>query len=269
MKSEKRHLDSQKYHIKVLRKALDVLELFSEEVSELTAAEISKLLNQNKTSAFRIISNLEAAGYLEKDPATLKYRLGMKLFFLGSLVRPYSQLKRMAKPFLTELNQQCGETVHLTVLHKGEVLYLDKLEGHYTIRVVISRIGESLPAHCSGVGKMLLSSLPEKEVAELVASRGLPKFTPKTITTLNDLKRELALTRERGFAIDNEEVEAGIKCVAAPIHFNGAVIAAISASAPKERFERNREELISLVMDQARQISDSLGEVNLKRRRAD
>lgn len=253
-----------KYLIKVLQKTFRLLELFNDQARELSVPEINQRLHYNKTTTFRIIANLEEEGYLEKNPETGKYRLGMKLFFLGSLVKPYRYLKSAAKPLLEQLNRASGETVHLAVLHKGEALYLSKLESRHTVRVVISQEGQRLPAHCSGVGKVLLSYLPTEEAKALVEERGLPAFTQHTITTWNKLEAELERIRAQGYAIDNEEIEIGLKCAAAPVFFEGSVVAALSVSVPRERFDQNQPALVDMVTHTAQELSrvlqDSIGD---------
>lgn len=241
-------------------KALKILELFNVRGKELTVTEINNLLTLNKASTFRIIKNLEDAGYLEKDPDTLKYRLGLRIYYLGSLAEPNATIRKIARPFLEILNEQCGETVHLAVLHQGEALYLDKIEGKKTIRV-ITRIGTKLPAHCSGVGKTLLSALTEETLEKIIREKGLPRFTANTITDPNALKAELEQIQKRGYAIDNEEIEEGLKCAAAPLHdSDGKVLAAISISAPSESFNKEISTFVSTVKKIAQEISERISE---------
>jgi DNA-binding IclR family transcriptional regulator len=244
-----------KYDIKVLQKTFKILELFDEKGKELALTEINELLNLNKVSIFRIIKNLEHAGYLEKDPDTLKFKLGLRMYHIGSLAEPNSKIRRITRPFLEKLNEQCGETVHLAALHQGEALYLDKIEGKGTIRV-ITLIGTKLPAHCSGVGKTLLAALSEEDLEELIREKGLPRFTDNTITESNALKAELAKIRKQGYAIDNEEIEEGLKCAAAPLHDSeGNVVASISISVPKQRFDKEVSTYISEVKKTAKIVS--------------
>jgi len=249
-----------KYRIKVLQKTFAVLDLFSGEDDELSPPEITKRLGFTQTTVFRIITNLADAGYLQKNLETGKFRLGMKLFLLGNRVKPYHHLSSAARPLLRTLSKKTGETVHLAVLQRYQVLYLDKIEGSHTVRVVVSQVGQKLPAHCSGVGKALLANLPLNKVKEATEEHGLPSFTPNTITTWNRLKIELEETQARGYAVDNEEIELGLKCVAAPLFVEEKIVAAISISSPKERFEKSEKELISLVVQTAREISNTLQE---------
>ena len=248
-----------KYRIKVLEKALSIIELFDEKGKELTVTEVSESLDLNKPSSFRILSNLEDFGYLDKDPKTARYRLGPKLYDLGSLAEPHAGIKKIARPFLKKLNEQCHETVHLAVLYQGEALYVDKIEGKRTIRV-ITRVGARLPAHCSGVGKVLLSALSEEALVGTLSEKGLSRFTNNTITDFDLLKQELAKCRKRGHATDNEEIEEGLKCVAAPVYENGEIVAAISISAHSERLNKETPRYVSMVKETAKAISDALSQ---------
>jgi DNA-binding IclR family transcriptional regulator len=255
---------SKSYQIKVLEKVIKIIDLFDGMGKELTTSEINTLLNLNKSTTSRILNILEEAGYLERNPATLRYRLGFKLYYLGSLVEGRTEILNLAHSFLEELKDKCDETVHLVVLDHGEALYLDKLEGEKAIRVV-SRVGWRLPAHCSGVGKVLLASLPEESVNNIIGEKGLKPLTNNTITDRTTLEAELARVRKQGYAIDNEEIEVGLKCVAAPIKDrDGKVIAAISVSGPKQRFNGTEmKRLISLVKSTSEQISSFLKKKHL------
>ena len=266
--NKKRQSKSDLYRIKVLHKAFRLLDLFSsEEVEELAAPEITEKLGYTQPTVFRIISNLEEEGYLEKNLETGKYRLGMRLFFLGNRVKPYHFLKNAARPLLIKLNHQIGETVHLAVLHKYEVLYIDKIHSAHTVRVVISQVGKKLPAHCSGVGKVLLAHLPMDEVKEAVEEAGLPAFTANTITTWNRLKEELEKIRQQGFGLDDEEIEIGLKCVAAPVFIDQQVVGALSVSIPKLRFDQAGPDLPQVVMSTAQELSAVLQEYSLNHKR--
>lgn len=249
---------NEKYRIKVLQKTFKILGLFSEQTPALSVREISERLNFNKSSTFRIIKNLEDAAYLTKDPITLKYKLGFAIYHLGSLAETHTIVHKIAKPFLQKLNDECEETVHLAVMHHGQALYLEKIEGKRVL-TVISSTGTKLPCHCSGVGKMLLSDLSEADLTEIVRQRGLPGYTPNTITDMECLKKELDRIRNQGYAVDNEEIESGLKCIAAPIRDSRQrVAAAISISAPKERFDLEESAFRFLVKKTAQEISDRI-----------
>ncbi|MCX5803734.1 MAG: IclR family transcriptional regulator [Proteobacteria bacterium] len=251
--------NSRTYQIKVLDKVLQILGLFDEKGKELKASELHEKLGLNKSTTFRILNTLAEADYLERDPRSRKYRLGFKLYFLGSLIEGPNEIRKIARPFLEDLLHKCEETVHLTVLHHGEALYLDKIDGKRSVRVV-SRVGMRLPAHCSGVGKVLLAALPIESLDRIIKEKGLSRLTDNTITNEKSLKAQLARVRKQGYAIDNEEIEIGLKCIAAPItDSKGNIIAAISVAGPKDRLKEEAT-IIPLVMDTAAGISRALKE---------
>ena len=248
------------YKIKVLEKALAILELFDQPGVELTATGVAKKLAMSKATAFRILSVLEARSYLERARDGGAYRLGFMLHRLGSLVEGRAVIQRRARGVLEELKQECDETVHLVVLDDGEALYLDKIEGRKAIRVV-SRVGMRLPLHCSGVGKVLLAYLPDDEIDEIIRLKGTRASHAEHDHQRAPLRAELRLVRRKGFAVDNEEIELGLKCVAAPVRdASGEVVAAVSISGPKYRFDdATTRELVRLLCRAGDRISSALG----------
>ena len=253
-----------KYRIKVLEKAFRVLETFDEKGRELSATEIGELTGLNKASTHRILANLEDFGYLERNPENRRYRLGLKMFFLGSFVEYFAELRNLARPYLKQLSRACEETVHLVVLSNGEALYLDKIEGTKTISA-FTRVGMKLPAHCAAVGKILMTPFRDEELERLVAEKGLTRYTHNTITNITELRVELGRIRQQGYAVDNEELEEGLKCVAAPLHMvDGSMVAAISLSGPAARFNPERlERLVQPLLETATTISRVLAERNI------
>lgn len=251
------------YKVKVLEKAIKVLDLFSDREKGFTITEMSGRLNLKMATVFRIVKTFEQAGFLYMNPDNKEYFLGLKLYHLGLLAEPRTRITRIARPFLESLNEKSGETVHLVVLHQNQSLYVDKIEGRRTIRVM-TNVGMKLPAHCSGVGKVLLAALTEEEVDRVILKTGLVRFTANTLTDPGDLKAELARTRDQGYAIDNEEIEEGLVCVAAPVYDgNRTVVAAVSVSAPKDRVLDNQPALIALVTGTARHISEALSRLDI------
>lgn len=247
-----------KYRILVLEKTFKILGLFADQPKALSIKEMSELLGYSKSTIFRIIKNLEDVAYLEKDPENQKYKLGFGLYYLGTLAESHTLIRRVARPYLERLNEECEETVHLAVIHQGQALYLEKIQSKKVLQV-ISRIGTKLPCHCSGVGKMLLSALPPEELKQIILEKGLPSFTRNTITDIQNLSRELDSIRQQGYAIDNEEIEAGLKCIAAPIRDpTRGVVAAVSISAPDNRFDGDFSSFKFLILKTANQISEML-----------
>ncbi len=247
-----------RYRIKVLEKALAILDLLGDARGDVTLAQVSERLGISKPTAFRIVTVLERSDYLQRAPGSQGFRLGLALHRLGALVDTRAVLQKLARPVLEDLTARCDETVHLVVLYKGEALYLDKIEGKRSVGV-ISRVGMRLPAHCSGVGKVLLAHASDEEVDAIVLERGLPRFTANTITDRQALSAELGRIRSRGYAVDSEEIELGLKCVAAPVRDGtGRVVAAISVSGPKFRLDERLPKIVSLVLSAAQRVSAAL-----------
>jgi DNA-binding IclR family transcriptional regulator len=159
---------------------------------------------------------------------------------------------------MEELVRSWGETVHLAVLDGVQAVYVEKLQPKPAVKIYLSRTGARLPAHCSGVGKVLLASSEWDHVAALFEDQGMPGLTPNTITTLDLLHKELGRVREQGYALDDEETLIGLCCVAAPICDSaGKTVAAVSISAPSYRFHTKKKDYTDAVLDTARRISES------------
>jgi len=251
---------SPNYPIKVLDKSLSVLELLLQKDSSMNMTEISERLEIYPSTIHRILDTLKHWGYVEQDPHTQKYQLGLKALELGMAKLHQMDLAREATPYLKELVNQCNETVHLGVLEEGEVLYLAKEESSQTIRM-ISYVGKRAPLHCTALGKVLLAYLPEEERKKILGKKALPRLTENTITDKRELEKELGKVREQGFALDREENEKDVRCVAAPIrNYQGEVIAALSISSPAFRIDKNAQNnLKKALIKTSREISMRLG----------
>jgi len=251
---------SPKYPIKVLDKSLSVLELLLQKDSAMNMTELSEKLELYPSTIHRILDTLKYRGYVEQDPHTQKYQLGLKALELGMAKLHQMDLVREATPYLKELVNQCNETVHLGVLEEGEVLYLAKEESSQTIRM-ISYVGKRAPLHCTALGKVLLAYLPAEERKKILGKRELPRLTENTITDKRELEKELDKVREQGFALDREENEKDVRCVAAPIrNYQGEVIAAVSVSSPIFRIDKNAQnDLKEALIETSKNISKRLG----------
>jgi len=248
------------YPIKVLDKSLSVLELLLQKGSAMNMTELSEKLELYPSTIHRILDTLKNWGYVEQDPNTQKYQLGLKALELGMAKLYQMDLVREATPYLKELVNQCNETVHLGVLEEGEVLYLAKEESSQTIRMC-SYVGKRAPLHCTGLGKVLLAHLPEKERKKISREKVFPRLTANTITDKRELEKELDKVREQGFALDREENEKYVCCVAAPIrNYQGEVIAALSISSPVFRIDKNAQNnLKKVLIETSKKISMRLG----------
>lgn len=218
---------------------IDALAL-TKEHENLSLMELAAQLQLHKSTAHRLLMILERHRMVEREPQTGRYRLGLRLFELGAIAISRFNIRDYARPHLERVLFETEETVHLCVLDAGEVLYVDKIEPSRSVRMA-SKIGRLSPAHCSAVGKAMLAHLPERELDDILKQRGLPRMTAKTIVTPADLKAELKTVRERGYAIDNEEAEEGVRCVAAAVLGpSGRPVGAISTSAPSFRLPLER-----------------------------
>lgn len=245
--------------IKSLTKVLQVLECFSHRDANLTPAEIAARTGLPRATTHRLVSSLRDIGLLEQNGRRDTYKLGMKLFQLGSLVLANLDLDKHARPHATRLQRITGEAIHLCVFDGFQMAFVERQEMSSAANTVITRI-ESAPVYCTGVGKAFLAFQDEATIAKIIGD-GLAERTPCTLTDPATLREDLRLTRERGYAIDNEENELHIRCVAAPIRdSNGRVIAAISVSGPEERMPPTRiEGLAPMVRETADAISAELG----------
>ncbi len=216
--------------VKSLLKGIDILNCFSAAQPLLSLAEISATLGRPKSSTLNLIKTLEVAGLVSFDPSSGQYQLSFKMMEYAYNVRMNLRVIQYAIPFLEEIQHLTGENVYLTTHVNGRVFYLECL--YPSVRTQSYSVqGKTLPMHCTGVGKAMLAFLPENEIEAVVKVHGLPQFTPYTLTNPNDLKKELEVTRERGFALDKEEETLGVKCVAVPIRDKkGYPVGAISVS---------------------------------------
>jgi DNA-binding IclR family transcriptional regulator len=188
-----------------------------------------------------------------------RYCLGVECFELGNFVASHWVLEKEAQPFVKQLWEKTQETINLTVIDSDELLYIDSIASPKRLGSR-SLTGVKAPLHCTGVGKAIMAFLPENKVDEIIKEKGLKRFTKNTITEPEKLKEHLRLIRARGYAIDNMEIEEGLRCIGAPIrNHSGVVFASISISGPKDRItETNVPELAKLVISTANDISKAL-----------
>ena len=224
---------------------------------------VSTLAQQSQLpvgTTHRLLNTLKQLGYVEQDRETHKYTLGLRFLNLRGAIINQLNLAAVAMPVMKELMQRVNETVHLAVFNEGEIVYIERVEGLQT-QGMYTRIGKRAPAHSTALGKTMLAYMPEAVVHQVVERRGLPRFSPTTITTLPELARELEAIRLRGYALDNGETGEPVRCVAAPVRdYTGQVIAAISISGPQERMHPSRDaELGEAVCRAAKLISARLG----------
>jgi len=253
--------DKSEYIIQAVSHALDLLEQFHGEVDELGVTELSKRLKLHKNNVFRLLATLESRGYIEQNRATENYRLGLKSLELGQTFIKQMGLLRQAKPILEHQVATCNETSYVAIFKEGHSVYLDVVETDLTVRVV-SRVGSRLPAYCTASGKVHLANLSDEELLEMYPEPTFKTYTPTTIPSREALVAELKMIAEQGYAVDNEELDPGVRCVAAPIRdYTRRIVGAISISGPSMRMsdERIDKELIPLATKSAEDLSARLG----------
>jgi IclR family transcriptional regulator, KDG regulon repressor len=224
--------------------AIQLLKAFSEEQVDIGISELSRRLGVAKSTVHRLAATLAAEGLLEQDRESEKYRLGIALFRLGALVRRRMDISSQGRPYLYALREKTNETVHLAILDGTEIMYVYNLESTQAIRMR-SDVGVRKPAYCTAEGQAILAFQPA-DVVERVVRDGLKPRTPQTITDADKLRKVLEAIRQRGCAIEDEESEIGMRCIAAPLRNDaGEVVAAIGLAGPVSRL--SKKALVSFV----------------------
>jgi DNA-binding IclR family transcriptional regulator len=248
------------YKVQVLDRALAALGTLSNSSSDCSLAELCPALGLHKSTAHRLMMVLEQHRLVVKNPETGRYRLGLRLYELGSRAIDGLDLRGKARPYLDRLQERFGETVFFCILDEGQVFYVEKVESQRSVRTACT-VGSRAPAYCTAVGKAMLSELPEAEISAIVRKSGLKAITAKTITTMALLKSELKTVRARGYAIDDEEKEDGLRCVGAVVRAHSRKLsAAMSISGPAFRMTKERiPEVGEALMQAASDLSAELG----------
>lgn len=247
------------YRITSLQRGLKLLTLFSKVEGGLTATQVVKLSGLPISTAHRFLMNLESAGFLNCD-SNGEYHLGTACFSLGQSALRHLDIRRLSFPYLQELNRTTRETVHLTVRHELQMVYVEKLDSPEPLRI-FSRIGSSVPLHCTAVGKVMLAYMPQEEQAAVLAQLDMKRRTQNTISNVQDLRAHAQRVRRGGYAYDLEENELHIRCVAAPIWDHAGIVnASLSITGPAVRMSMNRlRQLAPLVQRAGLRISQELG----------
>jgi DNA-binding IclR family transcriptional regulator len=246
--------------IQAVDRALRILDLFDEYETELKITDISEKMVLHKSTVHSLLKTLQKHQYIEQNPENGKYRLGLKLFERGNFVIQSLDLRTIAKEHLLKLSKQTGKTIHLVILDGKEGVYIDKVESSGAT-IVYSKIGRRVPIHSSGVGKALVAFKTNEELQTILEDYNYVQQTPYTITDRENFLKEVELIRERGYAIDNQENEPGVFCVAIPVRdHTGQVAAAISMSTTVSQVkEEVLNQNVELLKNTANQLSQKLG----------
>ena len=247
--------------VQSIDRVLEILETLSTAPLGMSLSDLAAATNLHVSTTHRLVNVLTEHGYALKDSSSGKYRLTLRTFEIGSRVSSVWNLLSAAKPHLDELAAECQEAVHLVERDGMGIVYLYKAEPFQQLVRMSSHVGLRNPMYCTGVGKSILSLLPQDEAEEIWNNEEIQTFTPNTITTFPDMIREMERIRARGYAIDDEENELGVRCIAAAIrNWAGNPVAAVSISAPVSRMdEATMQRLLPSLLRTVDEISRMLG----------
>ncbi len=245
--------------VKTVAKVLDLLEHVAAAGRAVSVSELAVMTGFNVSTAHRLMQTLARRNYVEQDPKTRAYRLGSRLLELGSAYAGGLDLIGAARPRIEELRDLAGETVHLAILSDRDVVEICTAAGRQAVTVTRGA-GRRDPAHCTATGKVLLACLPPLELEQFFAAGPLCALTPRSITDRDELVAELERAREAGFAIDDEELSAGVCCIGVPVrNRSGRTVAALSFAMPKARFHsRDVSVWAEMLAEHSARISSAL-----------
>jgi IclR family KDG regulon transcriptional repressor len=246
--------------VKSALRVLQIVELLTQHDSGLTFIELRARMGLPKSSLHGLLRTMRERGHLAFDEAERRYRLGVRYWEAGQAFMRGTDLTRLSKPYLEAASQRLNETVQLAILEGLDNVYIAKVESDQPLRLV-SHVGSRLPAHATGLGKVLLAYLDEDELQRRLKGAKLARFTDRTISGKQELIAELAEIRARGSAFDHGEYTPGVFCAAVPVRdHRDAVVAAMSCSVPEVRVsEAVVEQVLSVLTTQAAALSAALG----------
>lgn len=243
--------------VESVRRALRILRCFSVDAPELGVSDIARQLGMHKSTVYRLLGTMEAEGFVHQVDGA-RYALGWRLFELGGAVKGWPATRKVVLRHLQDLVAATNETAHLAVLDEGSVLYVEKVESPRPLRMP-SSVGKRVPPHCTALGKVFLAGLTRDELLPLIY-QPLRPFTPNTIIDPDRLREELESVRVSGYAVDREEIEEGLMCIAAPIVDDQYVVAAaISISGPASRIGPRLAQYVEAVQGTSAALSTELG----------
>jgi len=242
--------------IQVIERAMSLLDALAAQSDPVALKELAQITGLHPSTAHRILNDLVVGRYVERVDSGL-YQLGMRLLELGSLVKGRLNVREAAIAAMRSLHKLTGQTVNLSVQQGDEIVYIDRAWSERSGMQVVRAIGGRAPLHLTSTGKLFLSSGDPRQVRAYALRTGLAGHTRNSLTDLERLERELALVRRHGYARDNEELEMGVRCIAAGIYDDtGKLVAGLSISAPAERLQ---DEWIARLVETANGISEALG----------
>ncbi len=249
--------------IQVIERMMKLLDVLSHYTGPVSLKLLSQETGLHPSTAHRILGAMASSGFVEKgDSGT--YRLGIRLLELGNIVKSRIDIRDVAMPLMQRLHEQTGESVNLGMRQGDEIVYVERTSSGRSAVRIVHIVGARAPLHTTATGKLFLAEDAVSRVRDYARHTGLPAATPNSITSLPLLERELDKVRRHGVAFDMDEVETGVRCIAAGIRDDsGALVAGLSLSTPAERFDADRA---PIVKQTAEEISAALGYIKPQKR---
>jgi len=247
--------------VRAVLRAFDLLDAFSSDAPELTLADLAAHTGMSKSTVHRLLHTLGTMHCVSHSSDATTYRLGPRLFQLGSKYVAGLDLRRLALPYLWDLAKQSGDTSFLCVMDNDEALCIERVDGRYQVRVLALALGGRMPVHCGAAPMVLLLGRSDDEIRRIVATKGLIRFTEHTIGTVEELLEAAECARRDGYRLSWEDITVGVAAIGAPVlDYTGAVIAGISVSGILPRFSPERLPMLrQWIMDAAQRLSRDLG----------
>jgi DNA-binding IclR family transcriptional regulator len=247
------------YPIESVDNALKLLLLLGEQ-PQIRLSEATRYLGVASSTAHRLLAMLTYRGFVRQDPASKAYLPGPALTSVAFAIFGRIDIQRTATPIMRDLSERLGESIHVGMLDGANVRFVAAVEGPKAVRVA-SRLGRTMPAHCTSTGKVLLGQLSEPELRQLLPHEALDGITPRSIVSRSGLEAELLPIRERGYATNREESEEGVASVAVPIPTQApGLLLALNAAAPQNRLPTSKySSMAAVLVKAAKEIGDQLG----------
>lgn len=247
----------EKNPIQVSERIFNVIECLAR-TGPMGLLELSKELQLNKSTVHRILNSLICMDYVRQDTETLKYNLSYKICRISNQILAQNNIISLVRPYIKDLAEQTGETVHLVQIDGIHAVYIDKVEASRSSVRLISMVGKAIPLYCSGVGKALLADMTDEKIRSVWEKSDRVKLTEYTITDFKEFQKTITQIRQCGYSLDNEENELGVRCIAASLKsYNDKPTYAISISAPKDRMD---DERIRQFADYILEAKEKIGE---------
>ncbi len=216
-----------------VQKCFSIIEIMAENQKSMKLQDICSVAQVPDATGLRMLYTLQSLGYVVQDEETLKYSLTFKFELISSSVRNNFDLRTTLRPYLEEISNKHGQAVSLSINNENKLLYIDSIDSKDSILSLAKRIGKIAPLYCTGAGKLYMSRYSESELKDYCEKNELKKLTVNTITSINELAKEMEIIRKQGYALDNEECEIGVMCVSVPIlSVSGEIVASMSVSMP-------------------------------------